>query len=168
VPLRPPAPPASPTPGPTAGPRAGGAVPARPRRGATVATAVWGWDEAVQRGFHERWFDPGQVQIITADGLDVGVLAVEYRPAEIRLARIEIHPDHQGRGIGSRLIRGLLDEARGQDRPVVLDVLVVNRRAHALYRRLGFRDLFRHGEGNRKIRMRSRSSRATDSASYGR
>jgi ribosomal protein S18 acetylase RimI-like enzyme len=121
-------------------------------------SAVWGWDQAVQRGFHERWFDPDHLQIITADGVDVGVLAVEYRPAEIHLARIEIHPDHQGRGIGSQLIRALLDEARRQDRPVVLDVLAVNRRAHALYRRLGFRDLCRHGAGNRKIRMRSSSA----------
>ena len=60
-------------------------------------TAIWGWDEQVQRDFHTRAFDPGHWQIITADGADIGMLDVEYRPSEIYLARIEIHPEHQGR-----------------------------------------------------------------------
>ena len=56
-------------------------------------TAIWGWDEQVQRGgFHTRAFSPGHWQIITADGADAGMLAVEYRPGEIYLARIELHP----------------------------------------------------------------------------
>jgi ribosomal protein S18 acetylase RimI-like enzyme len=53
------------------------------------------------------------------------------------LAQIELHPDRQGRGIGSRLIRSLLHQARQQGRDFTLDVLVVNQRAQALYRRLG-------------------------------
>src|SRR5579875_499868 len=76
--------------------------------------AVWGWDERVQRGFHARAFSPGRWQIITADGADAGMLDVGYRRGEIYLARIEIHPDYQGRGIGRRLISALADEARQQ------------------------------------------------------
>ena len=68
-------------------------------------TAIWGWDDAVQRDFHTRAFDPGQWQIITADGADAGLLIVEYHPAEVYLARIELHPDHQGHGIGATLAR---------------------------------------------------------------
>jgi len=67
------------------------------------------------------------------------MLDVEYRPAEIYLARIEIHPDHQGGGIGTRLISALIDDAGQKDQDRVLDVLTVNRRAQALYRRLGGR-----------------------------
>jgi len=40
-----------------------------------------------------------------------GMLDVDYRPEEIYLSRIEIHPGHQGRGIGSRIISALLVEA---------------------------------------------------------
>jgi GNAT superfamily N-acetyltransferase len=57
------------------------------------------------------------------------MLDVEYRPAEIYLARIEIHPDHQGGGIGTRLISALIDEAGRKGQDLVLDVLTVNRRA---------------------------------------
>lgn len=129
--------------------------------------AVWGWDEAVQRAFHERGFDPDHMQVITVDGRDAGVLAVDYRPTEIYLSRIEVHPDYQGQGIGSELIRALLAEAAGRDQPLVLDVLVVNPRAHALYRRLGFLDVARHGYNNAKIRMRAGSTREGSASGAG-
>ena len=75
-------------------------------------TAIWGWDEQRQRDFHTRSFNPRRWQIITAAGTDIGMIDVEYRPAEIYLSRIEVNPDHQGHGIGTRLISALIDEAR--------------------------------------------------------
>jgi ribosomal protein S18 acetylase RimI-like enzyme len=120
-----------------------------------VITALWGWDEQVQRDYHDQSFSPGNWQIVTADGADAGVLCVDYRPTEIYLARIEIHPRYQGQGIGAELISRLLDEAgrRGQD--LVLDVFAVNHRAKALYERLGLREVDRQGEGGQRITMRS-------------
>ena len=122
---------------------------------AEYVTAIWGWDEQRQRDHHARGFDPEHWQIITADGTDAGILIVDYRATEIYLARIEIHPDYQGHGIGTRLISALIDEAaqRGQD--LVLDVLTVNNRAQALYQRLGMKEVARHGDGNIRIAMRS-------------
>ena len=128
----------------------------------TYIEAIWGWNEDTQRAFHHRGFDPARTRVITVDGHDAGVLILDYNPTEIYLARIEIHPDYQGHGIGSRLIGQLLREATDQDQAVVLDVLAVNRRAHALYQRLGFHDVTRHGTDDIKIRMRSTPEAATD------
>ena len=121
-------------------------------------TTIWGWDDQVQRDFHTRAFSPGHWQIITAGGADIGMINVEYRPAEIYLARIEICPDHQGHGIGAHLISALLDQARQKGHDLVLDVLAVNHRAQALYQRLGMHEVARHGDGNIKITMRSTRS----------
>ncbi len=82
-----------------------------------------------RRDFHARAFNPGRWQINTAGGAGIGMLDVEYRPAEIYLARIEIHPDHQGGGIGTRLISALIDEAGQEGQDLVPHVLTVNRRA---------------------------------------
>jgi ribosomal protein S18 acetylase RimI-like enzyme len=118
-------------------------------------TAIWGWDEQRQRDAHTRSFNPGRWQIITADGTDIGMIDVEYRPAEIYLSRIEIHPDYQGRGVGTRLISALIDEARHKGQDLVLDVLTVNHRAQALYQKLGMTEVARHSYNNVRITMRS-------------
>ncbi len=109
-------------------------------------TAVWGWDEQFQRDHERGAFAPGRWQIITADGADVGMIHVDYRPDEIYLSRIEILPGYQGRGIGTALIGALIDEARQRGQAFGLEVLTVNRRAHALYLRLGLTEVARRGD----------------------
>jgi ribosomal protein S18 acetylase RimI-like enzyme len=83
------------------------------------------------------------------------MLDVERRPDEIYLSRIEIHPEHQGRGFGAHLIKALIAEAEQQGQDLVLDVLAVDQRAQALYRRLGFTEVARPGDDNLRITMRS-------------
>lgn len=75
-------------------------------------------------------------------------------PGRIYLSRIEIHPDHQGRGIRTQLISALLDEEQQEGHDLVLDVLAVNRRAQELYFRLGLREVARHGDRDTKVTMR--------------
>jgi GNAT superfamily N-acetyltransferase len=55
--------------------------------------------------------NPHRWQIITAGGTNIGMIDIEYRPGEIYLARIELLRDHQGHGIGTRLISALIHEA---------------------------------------------------------
>ena len=117
-------------------------------------TAIWGWDDQAQRASHARAFNRGRWRIITAGQADIGMLDVEYRPGEIYISRIEIHPDYQGRGIGTFLISALADEAKRKGQDLVLDVLAVNHRAQALYQRLGMKEVARHGDNNIKITMR--------------
>ena len=115
---------------------------------------IWGWDEEDQRAIHSRNFKPGLVQIITANGVDVGRLDVDDGDEETFILLIELLPSHQGRGIGTQLIRTVLEEARSQGKPVALNVLEVNRRAYALYRRLGFTEARRLVDGPAvRIRM---------------
>src|SRR6185312_15744297 len=89
-------------------------------------TEIWGWDEKDQRAIHSRDFKLGRVQIVTANGVDVGRLDVDYGDEEIFLLLIELLPNHRGQGLGSRLIRIVLDRAAAEGKPLVLNVLEVN------------------------------------------
>lgn len=105
--------------------------------------AIWGWDDEIQRRYHDRAFTPGQWQVITVDGADAGLLVVEYRPTEVCLGRIELAPRYQNQGIGGRLLRWLIGVAAERGQPLVLEVLAINTRAHAFYLRHGFRETAR-------------------------
>jgi ribosomal protein S18 acetylase RimI-like enzyme len=104
------------------------------------AAATYGpWDEQWQRDRFASRFDPAAVQIVVADGRDVGALAVEWDEDPVFLVGIEIAPDGRGRGIGTAVIRDVLDRALRLRKGVRLQVFKVNVRAMQLYERLGFR-----------------------------
>lgn len=96
---------------------------------------TWGWDAADQRRRFDEGFDPGGTRIAVVRGAPVGMIRVERREEEVVLAAIEIAPEWQGCGLGTRLVRSVIEDAGG--RPVALRVLRVNP-ARALYERLGF------------------------------
>ena len=103
-----------------------------------VEQAFGPWDADDQRRRFDEVFDPSTYQRIVVDGAPAGIFVVENRPTEIYLARIFLLPAFQRRGIGSTLIRGLIDRARAEDKPLRLRVLRVNEAARRLYARFGF------------------------------
>jgi ribosomal protein S18 acetylase RimI-like enzyme len=99
---------------------------------------VWGWDDAEQEAFFLRRFDPDRWQVVEAAGEEVGMLIVEEREDEVFLSELQIVPAWQGRGIGTSIVRSLMERAAAVGKPLTLRVLHVNPRAKALYARLGF------------------------------
>ena len=87
---------------------------------------------------HYRTHHPAsEHSVVLVDGTPVGRLWVAREESAIHLLDITLLPEHRGHGLGTTLIRGLLDEASATGLPVRLHVAVVNP-AEALYRRLGF------------------------------
>lgn len=99
---------------------------------------TWGWDEEWQIDYFRKNFDLSGKKIIHLEGLDIGCLTVKDMGEHIFLAYIALLREHQGQGIGTKLIRGVLGEARAREIPVKLKVLRTNP-AHALYEHLGFK-----------------------------
>jgi ribosomal-protein-alanine N-acetyltransferase len=61
---------------------------------------------------------------------------------ECHLLNVCVHPDYQRRGLGTRLVEHLLDEARRRGvRMALLEVRVSNRGAYRIYQRLGFDEI---------------------------
>jgi predicted GNAT family N-acyltransferase len=98
---------------------------------------LWGWDDAEQQAYLLERFDPARERVIVLDGTDIGVMAIEERETEVFVSKLYIAPEHQCRGIGSQLLRSLLDRAWARDLPVTLRVMKSNP-ARRLYERLGF------------------------------
>lgn len=72
------------------------------------------WDGDVQRDFHQQWMNRQRAQVIEVDGRVVGVVSVEWRATELHLARIQVTPELQNRGIGSAVISDLIRQAAGR------------------------------------------------------
>lgn len=61
---------------------------------------------------------------------------------ELHIGNIAVHPDHQGKGIGRRMMHYILEEGRRRSMAsVMLEVRPSNLPARALYESLGFRQI---------------------------
>jgi ribosomal protein S18 acetylase RimI-like enzyme len=100
--------------------------------------ALWGWEEAWQREYFERKFDPQKYKIIQIEGRDAGVLAVKQGEGKTHIELLEIMPDFQKRGVGTAVINDICSQAFLRNHVVTLNVLKSNIPARRLYERLGF------------------------------
>ncbi len=94
------------------------------------------WSTAVWR---RELADPSRVHLVGLAGGVVGHAGLLTVLDEGHVTTVAVHPDHQGRGVASRLLLGLFDEARarGVDH-LTLEVRASDRRAQRLYGRFGF------------------------------
>jgi len=98
---------------------------------------IWGWDEVDQdRRFDETFTVAGR-SIVELAGDPIGTLKTSRQGQWLVVDDIEVNPGHQGRGIGTRLLRGIVAEADRAHVAVRLRVLHMNP-ARRLYDRLGF------------------------------
>jgi ribosomal protein S18 acetylase RimI-like enzyme len=114
------------------------------------------WDENEARVKFHGYYELNEVRIIMVDGRDAGFLHVSEKSGEITLAQIHIEAPYRSRGIGGRLIRDLLRDARSSNKTVSLSVVRHNP-AQALYERLGFCVI---GEDDTKLHMQWRGDPA--------
>ncbi|CAP43281.1 GNAT family N-acetyltransferase [Bordetella petrii] len=82
-----------------------------------------------------HWED---ARIVLLDGAPAGLLKSYRGPSAWHVVQVQVAPDHQGQGLGARLLRGVLEQADAAGLPAQLDVLKTNP-ARRLYERLGFR-----------------------------
>ena len=105
-------------------------------------------------GFRQRW-DVTQVRIITLDGVDIGWLQSFVEDDALFLGQLFVEKRLRRQGIGTELVKGLIEEAASAGRPVTLGVVNTNP-ALRLYEWLGFRTTH---EDERKFYMRREPDR---------
>lgn len=96
--------------------------------------------EAQRRGYRDA-FPAAAERLIWYDGAPAGWVIVDRSGLRLHCIDIGIRSGVRGRGLGTRVLRALQEEAAAGDRPLALTVLRTNVRALALYARLGFREV---------------------------
>jgi len=111
--------------------------------------ATWGWEEDWQRQYFRTHYRPADNVVIVDRGdrrgsagsgseRDIGRISVTRHWHKLFLRDIELASPHRGQGLGSALLRTVLDMAAADGKRVELHVLRCNP-AQRLYSRLGFR-----------------------------
>lgn len=82
-------------------------------------------------------FNPKIIEIIMLEKVAVGMVQILKKESEIYLANLLISPSFQNRGIGSMVLKRVINQAQVLGLPIKLQVLHHNR-AKYFYERFGF------------------------------
>ena len=99
--------------------------------------AFLGQQFTAQHTYYQATYPNAAYQVILLDGRPAGRLYVARLPDQMLVIDIALLPEYRNAGIGSRLLRNLLDEAALAGKPVRIHVEKFNP-ALRLYDRLGF------------------------------
>ena len=97
-----------------------------------------------QHKFYREQFPEGDFRIVLLGGKPAGRLYLDRRRDEIRLVDIALLPRHRRKGLGGKLMQGVLVEGRESGRLVRIHV-EHNNPAMRLYLRLGFKKIDTNG-----------------------
>jgi ribosomal protein S18 acetylase RimI-like enzyme len=99
------------------------------------------WQYAMQKQEYEARYPDARYDMILVDGVPAGRIWVGADEMQIRLLDIAIIPEFQNRGVGTHLLRQLMDEAVRDNKPLRHMVFVLNQGAFRFYERLGFKTI---------------------------
>jgi len=110
--------------------------------------ALVDWSDDQKTAFLQMQFDAqtkhyrthyrtAQYYVVEVDGVSSGRLIRERTPSQLLMMDIALLPAYRNRGVGSAIIRELMDEAARDSLPLVLHVEFFNP-VMRLYTRLGF------------------------------
>jgi len=107
------------------------------------------WDDDYQRTVAAADFAAAQVEIIDRDGVAIGYQVVERKADHWWLEEIALVASERNRGLGSELVRAIMNAAHAAGMPLRLNCLRANPARH-MYDRLGFRVI---AEEDVRVRM---------------
>jgi len=107
------------------------------------------WDDDYQRAMALEDFAAAPVEIVERDGIAIGYQIVERKDDHWWLDEIALVASERGHGLGTELVRAIMEAARAAGMPLRLNCLRANP-ARSLYDRLGFRVI---AEDDARVRM---------------
>jgi GNAT superfamily N-acetyltransferase len=83
----------------------------------------WGWDQEFQLGLHKQRWSKKSWFIVLLKDTPIGTVPVQDGPVFIRFGESYLLPEHQGKGLGSEILAGVLKRAEEAQLPVKLEYL---------------------------------------------
>ncbi len=99
--------------------------------------AIFGWDESVQREIHHCEWEESKPTVIEINGFRVGSYLVQLKSDHLYFGRFSLLPEYQANGIGSQVLKSVIELSEQKSLPIKLCYLQGNR-VGQLYKRLGF------------------------------
>ena len=97
-----------------------------------------------QTTYYDEHYDASEFFIVERDDHRIGRLYIERNPDDIRIVDIALIPETRRSGIGTMLLKEILEDARRSGTPVSIHVEHYNP-AMRLYLRLGFQHVATNG-----------------------
>ncbi len=120
-------------------------------------TELFEWDEAVQVEFHRRAWQDEKPDLIVYKGTRIGTIATTETDDSVEIAQFFILPEFENQGIGTFLLRQILERADRANKVARLAYLK-NNPAASLYLRQGF-EVVRFGDPFYYAERRRRTER---------
>lgn len=96
------------------------------------------WQFNLQRQDYQKNFAQTEYDVILVDDQPAGRIWISRDAGQIRLLDIALLDEFQNRGVGTVLLRRLIDEAAGAKKSLHHMVFILNTNARRFYERLGF------------------------------
>lgn len=96
------------------------------------------WQFEMQRREYDSRFPDAAYHVVLVDQRPAGRIWVGSDDTQVRLLDIGLLAEFQNRGVGTALVRRLIDHAREMGKPLRHMVFMLNENAKRFYERLGF------------------------------
>lgn len=98
------------------------------------------FDQGMQDDFFDKSWKPENHEILLSNKQKIGYCSIDRYDNYFHVHELVLSPEFQGKGLGSKILNDLINEARDKKVSIKLQVLKENRAQH-LYRKLGFQDI---------------------------
>jgi len=99
------------------------------------------WQYSMQKQEYETRFPDARYELILVDGVPAGRIWIGADDTQIRLLDIALLTEFQNRGVGTYLLKQLMDEATQSKKKLRHMVFMLNENAYGFYERLGFEEI---------------------------
>lgn len=99
---------------------------------------IWGWDELYQKNETLCSIRENGTNIILMENKAIGIFETIEDTSKCNIIEIELMPNYQGMGIGTKLITDCIEKSRTSKKSIEIGCFKTNIGAIKLYQKIGF------------------------------